>query len=256
VSFVSWLIKRLLDPAALLWLGLIGLCLFQIRRKRYLEASIVGCFILLLTVFGGTTVPDHLTRALESPYFSEEPLSVSEADVVIVLGGHLSLGAGEPHGFDAGEAIDRLLTGVELVRAGKGKLLLLGGGAAGLGPDKVTEFSVVEPWVSSWNLLDVPMEHIGICANTFEEAEAVKTLMDLRSWSKVILVTSAWHMKRSEAVFRSRGVNVQPVACDFRSFPSRPSYLIPQAGKLVGLGVYLREKIGWHYYRARGWITD
>ncbi|MBT5706355.1 YdcF family protein [Verrucomicrobia bacterium] len=252
--FVSWLIKRLVDPAALLWLGLIFLFLFQIRRKHYLEASIVGGFVFLLTVFGGTTVSDHLTRGLESPYFSEEPMSVSEADVVLVLGGHLSLGAGEPHGFDSGESIDRLLAGVELVRAGKGKLLLMGGGAAG--PSQASEFSVIEPWVSSWNLLDVPLEHIGLCANTFEEAKAVKLLVDSRGWSRVILVTSALHMKRAEGVFRSAGVPVIPVACDFRSFPLPPAYLIPSARRLRGLGAFLNERIGWAYYRSRGWITD
>jgi uncharacterized SAM-binding protein YcdF (DUF218 family) len=246
----------LVDPAALLWLGLIALCLFQIRRKHYLEAGIVGCLVLLLTVFGGTTVPDHLTRALESPYFSEDPLSVSEADVVIVLGGHLSLGAGEPHGFDSGDAVDRLLAGVALIRAGKGKLLLMGGGAAGMGPNKVTEFSVVEPWISSWNLLDVPVEHVGLCANTFEEAKAVRRLVDSRGWKRVILVTSALHMKRAEGVFRSAGVPVIPVACDFRSFPLPRAYMIPQSGRLRGLGALLNEKIGWAYYRARGWIKD
>ena len=124
----------MVDPAALLWMGLIALFIFQCRRKHYGEAGIVGCFVVLLTVFGGTSVPDQLLRSLERPYYSTAPLSVQEADVVVVLGGHLSAGEGEPHGFDSERAFDRLIAGIELIRAGKGKLLLLGGGAAGLPP--------------------------------------------------------------------------------------------------------------------------
>lgn len=246
----------MVDPAALLWMGLIALFILQCRRKHYLEAAIVGGLVVLLTVFGGTSVTEQLLKALERPYYSSVPLSVPEADVVVVLGGHLSSGDAEPHGFDAGYAFDRVIAGVELIRAGKGKLLLLGGGAAGLPPNQVTEYSLIEPWISRWNLSDVPVEHIGLRANTYEEAEAVKEMMDSRGWTNVTLVTSAWHMKRSEAVFRTAGVNVQPVACDFLTFPSRPSYLIPQTFNLVRLNVFIREKIGWAYYRARGWITD
>lgn len=253
---LSWLSKLLIDPAAILWIGLIALCYFQCRRKHYLEAGIVGGFIVFLTVFGGTTTTDHLVRNLESPYYSEDPLAVPEADVVIVLGGHLSSGEGEPHGFDSGEAIDRLLAGIELVRNGKGKLLLLGGGGAGLPPSKLTEFSVVEPWISSWNLLDVPVEHIGLQANTYEEARAVQEMAESRGWSQIILVTSALHMRRAEAVFKGAGVVVTPVACDFRSYPMWPAYLVPSAGRLYDFRSFLHEEIGWIYYASRGWITD
>ena len=86
-------------------------------------------------------------------------------------------------------------------------------------------------------------------------------LVEANEWKSVMLVTSAWHMRRAEAVFQSTGVRVIPVACDFTGFYPSPNssffghcLLFPQAGRLDVLRMYLQERIGWLYYRSRGWI--
>ncbi len=256
MTALNWLVKRLIDPVALVWLGIICLAVFLWRRKRYAESSVLFGVCVMLSLFGGSTLPHVLIASIEKPYFGTELSQVPEADVVIVLGGHVSIGEGEPHGFDSGDAIDRVLAGVELIRAGKGKLLLMGGGAADPPPHKLTEYDVIKPWLERWDLVDTPVRHLQLCRNTFEEAQAVRRMKEEEDWAEIILVTSAIHMRRAEAVFESAGVSVTPVACDFRSLPRRHNYLIPSSSGLLNLRYWLHETVGIQTYRWRGWIKD
>jgi uncharacterized SAM-binding protein YcdF (DUF218 family) len=99
---------------------------------------------------------------------------------------------------------------------------------------------------------------LGICANTHDEALQFRKLKEAEGWQKVLLVTSALHMRRAEAVFRKQGVDVTPVACDFQvhgvlGAPGFPSPF-PRQHRLDLLSLYLHEQIGWWVYKWRGWI--
>ena len=133
-----------------------------------------------------------------------EALDSADEGAVVVLGGYTSGGEEEPTGLDAGEAFDRILTGIELVRAGRAKRLYVGGGNFEIDSGEKSELSVIEPWVKRWNLTGVPIATLGDSGNTYGEARAVKKLMDENGWKGIILVTSAWHMPRARAVLNPR----------------------------------------------------
>lgn len=254
MNFLYDNLKRLVDPIAVIWLILIVFGVFLIARKRYRPASIVFSAVAFLTVFGGTGVSGWLIGTLERPYYRENPLHVPEADIVFVLGGHVERGDGEIHGFDALESVDRLLAGVTLARAGKAKVLLLGGGGAGDQVPPISEYAAAKDWLESWNL-PVAVEHLGILKNTYEEVREAKVLMEECQWQSMILVTSAAHIRRAEAVCQSMGIdNAIPVACDFHSLPPPSWYLIPELRHLTILQLYLYEQVGWLIYRWKGWI--
>lgn len=116
--------------------------------------------------------------------------------------------------------------------------------------------------------------------NTFEEAEHVRSFLrplpsdlgpltsdfrpqtsDLRSSPRprILLVTSAYHLRRAEAVFRKAGMDVIPVACDFvaglAELESKPLFNpIPRPGGFDKMQLYMHEVIGWWVYRWRGWV--
>lgn len=254
LDFVNEFLKNLIDPVAIIWLILIVFGVFLIARKRYRPALIIFFVVVFLTVFGGTGVSGWLLATLERPYYRENPLHVPNADIVFVLGGHVRRGDGEPHGFDARESADRLLAGVALARAGKAKVLLIGGGGAGDEGPQISEYAATKDWLESWNL-PVAIEHLGILKNTYEEVRAAKTLMEERQWQSMILVTSASHIRRAEAVCQSEGIdNAILVACDFHSLPPPSWCLIPDLRHLSILRLYLYEQVGWLIYRWKGWI--
>ena len=56
-------------------------------------------------------------------------------------------------------------------------------------------------------------------------------------------------------MFLSAGVSVVPVGCDYMGYPFRGRLgLIPSQDRMVGLRTWLYEKVGWTYYRSKGWI--
>ena len=95
---------------------------------------------------------------------------------------------------------------------------------------------------------------------TAEEAQAIQALAASRGWQRLLLVTSAFHMRRALASFRHSGspLEIIPVACDYRLMPSgKPTLqslglgLIPSAQALEQSTMVLKEHLGLLIYRLR-----
>jgi len=251
---MAGLVKQLLQPVAIIWVVLIAVCVWQLIKKEYRWALINGGLVLFMFLFGSTPLSGWLIGTLEKPYLNAMLDENATADAVVVLGGYTSGGNEELTGIDGNEAFDRILTGIELIREGRADRLYMGGGMYRSDDGRKSEHSVIGPWIKRWDLTDVPVGSLGDSGNTYGESQAVKKLMDENGWDKIVLVTSAWHMPRAEAVFVSSGVDVFPMACDFHSVPDSSWKFIPSGGRLSTLGIYLYERSGWVYYRLKGWI--
>ena len=95
--------------------------------------------------------------------------------------------------------------------------------------------------------------------NTFEEAKAIKKLLNDESpliQKRIILVASAFHMKRAKNVFENKGISVQPYPVDFKSNKSffallrNPLSCIPSSFSLDKSSRAIRERIGRIIYGA------
>ena len=243
---MAHLVKQLLDPVGIFWIFLIIISALHLYKRQNRWAIVHGFMILFLFLAGGTPLPQWLLKDLESPYYETLFDPGKKYDAIIVLGGYASKDSKGITGINAGGAFDRILTGVELARKESGDHLLIGIGNV---PD-----SRIKEWIERWDLTDIPIENLPSCSNTYQESQAVKKLADENSWEKVLLVTSAWHMPRAQAVFISSGVNVVPVPCDFHSTGDFYINIIPQSGQLSNMQLFLQEKIGYMYYRLKGWI--
>ncbi len=199
-----------------------------------------------------------LLASLERPYAGMRVDDLGRTDVVVMLGGVLLQSSNDPFGFDVNSSIDRVTTAIDLVRRGVAPALVVGGGLTKGEKEGVNESSLWLPWIEAWGLKPKEMHEIGPCRDTRHEGIAFDQLAKEHGWRRVALVTSASHMRRSEAVFRSLGFEVTCVACDFRGLSeleSTESWLrIPSAYPLSLLENYLHEIIGWSVYRWRGWI--
>ena len=73
---------------------------------------------------------------------------------------------------------------------------------------------------------------------------------------KVLLVTSAWHMRRAVAVFEGLGVDVVPVPADFSSRTPRvtPLGLVPSADAFSSSVTSIHEWVGLLGYQLLGRI--
>ena len=228
-----------------------------------MAAAWLGFLAILLVLLGSPPLTDQLVSAAEQPYAPHGQLSAAEnpwsgADVVVVLGGGYYRSDRDRYGFCLTLAASRLLTGVELARTLKPRVVVLGGSVPIPGRPEAVSMSLVQNWVESWGVAGVTVTNLGVCADTHAEAVQFKKLMAGHAWKKIVLVTSALHMRRSEAVFNHEGFDVVPFACDFQGFgvPARFGGFspFPRLERLLVLSLYLHEKIGWLVYRWRGWV--
>lgn len=126
-----------------------------------------------------------------------------DADAIVILGG--GMGIAETNDWPYVEAwagADRVLHGARVWKVGKAPRIFCTGDGA--------EQSTV-PLLEE---LGVPREVVTCldARNTEEEAMRVA-----REAKKVILVTSAWHMRRAELMFRKAGLEVECAPCDYET---------------------------------------
>ena len=92
--------------------------------------------------------------------------------------------------------------------------------------------------------------------NTYENALYTHQMLKEQGLNQVLLVTSASHMRRAVAVFRTQGVEVIAAPTDLRV--SRKGFtlyqLLPTVNGLEKSTIALKEYMGWWVYRLRGWI--
>lgn len=256
-------LEPLLQPIGFFWLLTVIAAVRLAYQRKWRGAIFCSAIVAAIFLIGSTTLPSRLLASLERPYAGQRLENLPACDAVVMLGGLLNPSRHDLLGFDVGSAADRALTAIELLRRGKAGTLVLGGGG---GLRKVPEGAawreteLLEPWLSAWNLTASKPISIRLSANTREEAQQVLDLAREHRWQRILLVTSGYHMKRAEALFRQSAVSIVPVACDFVGLSTletdKPFTPFPEIYGFQYLTLYIHEQIGWLYYRLRGWVTE
>jgi uncharacterized SAM-binding protein YcdF (DUF218 family) len=246
------------DPLAVLWLGLVGWSLAQLWRRRWRSVFPPLVIAAFLSLTGNPWLGHHLLARLEAPYVRTPGSLPAPADAVVMLGGQLQYSRHDLFAMDLDGACDRILAAADLARRGLGRALVLGGGAQGPPQAHLAESDLLAGWLAAWGLTNTPVLRLGQCLTTRDEAERVSRLAAEQGWKRLILVTSAAHMRRAAAVFRRLGLEVECVACDFQGLASleatRRVLPFPSARGFAATGLFLHEVIGWCVYRWRGWV--
>ena len=256
--FLSKTVGRLFEPIGFIWAVLLVACFRAIRRKDKRQALFTSGLALGISIVGGTKLPAYLLSTLERPYVVEDLKAIPKCDAVVVLGGghsHVSTGTFE---IELHDAADRILTAAELVRLGKGNALVTGGGGYGVDGEMVSEGILLKNWLKAWKPFDEPIYDLGVNLHTRDEAVNTKALAEKHGWKKIALVTSAWHMRRSKALFEQVGLEVVPVGSDLQGISALENmwifYPVPHDSGFEQLAYYMHEQVGWVYYKLRGWL--
>ena len=248
-----------MEPTGIIWLVLSVLIAVKIRRKQWTLLWLPVVAWLLLTLTASTPLPQCLLASLESKWPPVDVAQLPECDAIVVLGGGVEPSESEPAGIHLKGASDRLFAALALAKQGRGKLILIGGGSYQAGADAtVFEGEGAKRWVEEWQLSPVPVQSLGHCRDTHDEAVSVAALAAQHGWKRVALVTSAYHMTRSKAVFEKAGTVIVPVPCNYVSLPMRHRHLswleVPKAATIADFDVWMHEIVGWWVYRLRGWV--
>jgi uncharacterized SAM-binding protein YcdF (DUF218 family) len=172
--------------------------------------------------------------------------------VMVVLGGATRGDTSPLQPADLNAQADRLLYAAQLYQAGKAPLLLLSGGSAAHLRPEAEEMAEI---LAIMGVPEAAMLLEGHSRNTYENALYSAQLLQQRAVRRVLLVTSAFHMRRAEAVFAAQGIEVVPAATDYQRLLQAellPAWL-PSATALVQSTYALRELAGLWVYRWLGY---
>ncbi|MFN9644409.1 MAG: YdcF family protein [Cyanobacteriota bacterium] len=239
-------------PLLVLPLGvtLLLLALGLIRRRWW---PVRGSFALLWLMATPLTA-QGLWRLVERPWQPLRPETLPTAAAIVVLGGGRHPAPGPLRRSEWMDA-DRFFGGLELFRARRAPLLLFTGGALSLRPGVPTEGDAHRQQALALGLPARALAVTPFVRNTAEEARAVAA--QLPRGSRVLLVTSAFHMTRARARFARQGLEGEPYPVDFQSRGAWAGsvwtdfrYWFPTADGLESSSRALREALGRLIYRS------
>ena len=230
-------------------LGLIIILLFfGVFRKRMLPSMIALILSIILSL---PIVSRQLIKFLEQGYTLISPNNVDTADTVIVLSGMIrTIKQNNEIYYEFSDAVDRVFAGIELLKLNKAQKIILTRGKLpwSLG---MPEGEFLAQFVKSQGTNKNQVILTEVVQNTNDEAIAVSKILPKNS--KIILVTSAFHMPRAKTVFENQNLKVIPYAVDFRLGEKKMDVLdfLPQANAFKDSSFYFREIIGRAYYSLR-----
>jgi uncharacterized SAM-binding protein YcdF (DUF218 family) len=233
-------VANLIMPTGWVWLGILAWGADAAYRGARRQAAGMAALFVVYTVAGnvvlGTLGLIWLQDQLPQVDWREGP----PFDAVLVLGGGTKE-APEPSRFELSAAGDRVLLGARLYRAGRAKVLITSGrGVPGISEDDLTEATL-----HIWAALGIPEADVVRLRepyNTQQELQALKALVAERGWTRVGLVSSAYHLPRALAQARRLGLEVVPLGADHYQGPDRfyALALIPQLA-----GFVRTQKVAW-----------
>lgn len=238
------LLPQLMTPLMILVaFALAGLAL----RRRPLGVWALG----LLWVLSLPLVADALWLQLEQK--ARRPLAVSapKASAIVVLSGITRVVQGEQGVVTVwADGSDRFWAGIDLYRTGRAPRLIFTGGRAPWAAAEQSEGQWLREQALAFGVPEGDIVVTKEVTNTAEEAEAVAGLLPGAS---VLLVTSAFHSPRAEAIFKTAGLVVHPFPVDQRisQRDTTPMDFVPSAKALDRTTDALREYLGRGFYAIK-----
>jgi uncharacterized SAM-binding protein YcdF (DUF218 family) len=241
VNPVFWLIVLLFY----VWLG----------KREGLKRRLIKIAVVLLFLFSNPFLFDEIMRLWEVPAVSVQSLHVYDAGVVLGTTSRYDKKLDRIQFIQSG---DRLFQAIELYKKGKiRKILYSGGSGSLLHPDEIDG-----PWIKRYLVtIGIPEKDIiieNISRNTFENAVMAKPILDrIAPNGKYLLITSAYHMRRSLRCFAKAGISIDPYSTDRISGPSKYElgYLfIPDTFTFASWYLLYHEVLGFVFYKISGYI--
>ena len=248
----------LLEPIGLLWFCLLILTgLLWSRRHRWFACA-AGMLALFITIIGSSSVPGRLLGSLERPYAGVKIEALPKADAIVLLGGGAAPSRYEAGGVHLTVEGDRLIMAHWLFHLGKAPVVLVGGNAYKLDGVIRVEGELVRDLFTGWGMPAEAVIPLGGNLDTHDEALKVRALATEHGWKRVLLVTSANHMRRASAVVRAQGLEVVPVPCNFfttvSTTPPARGWSVPRYQGFFKMATWLHEEVGFITYAQRGWL--
>lgn len=226
-----------------------------IKKTKWKKRLFLGAFIGLL-FFSNDFIANEVMKAWELPVTPFDEIRRSY-DYGILLTGvtHNDREPADRVYFTHGA--DRVVHTAELYKRGIIRKILVTGGTGRLVTEGRPE---ADELVKVLALMGIPRADILVeneSRNTYESAIRVKEILKEAENEKLMLITSAFHLRRTRACFRKAGFDADTFSTDFYTHPTQftpGSLFVPNPDALVIWHKLFKEWLGISAYWAAGYI--
>jgi len=241
---------------------LITLAVLLLRWKK--TGRFMKIFLIILTCGIYFTSSEFFVRLFVYPLEYTYPIPTvkyTPEDLVVVLGGGVTrdvpVNEGEKGEEIAVHTLKRLLKGYEIA-SGNSLDIAITGGILEEGTGR-SEAEVMKDILVSWGISTERIFEESKAKTTSENAKYIIENMQGK-YDRIILVTSAIHLKRSYDTFKKQlgnnsDIEILPYPCDFTIDGSTKTlwyHFIPSIGALKALSQAFHEYLGMVFYAIKG----
>ncbi|MEM5947333.1 YdcF family protein [Spirochaetia bacterium 38H-sp] len=237
---LSRVISAFLLPPGIFIVLLAFYAMKEKTRGNTRTAATIGVFAIFIYLFSTPLFSNFVLSPLEPKQLLRIP---SDAYCIVVLGG----GSSGPVSVEqpSASSSSRLLYAAYLAKK-LGLPLYITGGA--VYKNSSAESLVMTEYVRNFGIKIYTEDK---SKNTWENAKNMAKIIPNNS--KIILITSAFHMPRAIWSFKKNGLEVIPAPCDYRIRYDLPLYMIflPSVTSFESSSIALREYIAYLWYSLR-----
>ena len=227
-----------------------------LKNQRWKKRLFWTGFIMLL-FFSNDFISNEIMRAWEVKTKAYRDMKPHELGIVLTGATIPMLQPDDRVYFQRGA--DRVTHTVQLYKLGLIKKILISGGSGMLTSEDEPE---ADKFRKAMVMMGVPAGDIYIeneTRNTYESAVKVKPMLDSLDFKPedCLLITSAFHMRRSLACYHKAGVNIEPFSTDFYAHARyfHPDGLfIPKIEAMLIWHKLMKEWVGFVAYKLAGYI--
>ena len=247
--YLHKIIPLITSPLFFVLTLLVILIILRKSKLIKLKNSLLFLSFLTLFLFSNPLISNKLVKYIETPHHPVKLSEVPVSDFIVVLSGGM-IHQVKDDVYEWSDP-DRFFAGIKLLNANKGKKIIYTGGLLPWEKKKNTEGEVLKKKSIEFGVDENDILITKKVQNTYEEANAIFYLINKKS--KIILVTSAFHMNRATFLFKKHGFKVFPYPVDFKSNNNKITILdfIPSASSFSMSSFAFREMLGRIYYRLK-----
>ncbi len=235
---------------------IIGLLLLGFLSKKSIWQKLgKGIGMSLLVILTNPFLSNLALKQLESP-----PKPIDQIPLVqtgVVLGGIVAF-RDDTDQIQLNGNVERVEEAIELYhRSIVSRLIYSGGSGSVMNPEE-KESVAMAAFITTRGVSPSDLLLEKDSRNTYENAIRTSEVLDSLGMKNqpILLITSAFHMKRALLCFEKQGIQAIPYPVDFKSdsWNWSFSWIIPSATALTTWELIIREVLGLLMYRMTGFI--
>ncbi len=214
--YASKIVWALINPYSLIFIAMAAAVVLAWKRRRKAAAIAATFAFAALWFFSSGLAVWMLGLPLESPYTPERLAEDYEtADAIVLLGGGMSFPGDDFKYGDCNAACDRVWHAARLYAAGKAPVVVASG---------TNDLAATALLLKQAGVPETAMKFDGESRNTAENFANTAALFGAPDAAggthaarkpRVLVVTSAWHMRRALLLAERAGLDAIPAPCDY-----------------------------------------